>query len=394
MLLNLSQSTLIRLTEQLSNLSKDHRDGEIILRNHKDVWTFHLARGQLLYVTGGFHPVRRWDRALKQHRPNWHWGVEFSQLSNNQLWECQLLDRGISQKQLSLIQAKLVIRSVVQECLFELSSYKDFTSDWKPIQEAISVFCRVVALSANEMQTVLNTTMQMHQQWQAAGLGHLSPTLAPILKQGTAPQALSVVEKYLNGTFTLWDIALQLKKSVIEVTSSLLPWVEKGILQFKEIPDLPIPTAQQPIAATYPLSVSDTQPTPSNQKQPLIACIDDSPVLAHTLKKILMQGGYQMLSIPEPMRGFGQLIEHKPDLILLDLLLPNADGYSICKFLRETPVFKETPIIILTAKNTQIDRVRAQLVGATGFLGKPPQPEELLQMIQKYLGNKFSSASA
>jgi len=108
----------------------------------------------------------------------------------------------------------------------------------------------------------------------------------------------------------------------------------------------------------------------------------------------LMQGGYQMLSIPEPMRGFGQLIEHKPDLILLDLLLPNADGYSICKFLRETPVFKETPIIILTAKNTQIDRVRAQLVGATGFLGKPPQPQELLQMIQKYLGNKFSSTSA
>jgi chemotaxis family two-component system response regulator PixG len=332
--------------------------------------------------------VRRWDRALKQHRPNWHWGVEFSQLSNNQLWECQLLDRGISQKQLSLIQAKLVIRTVVQECLFELSSYKDFTSDWKPIQEAISVFCRVVALSANEMQTVLNTTMQMHQQWQAAGLGHLSPTLAPILKQGTAPQSLSVVEKYLNGTFTLWDIALQLKKSVIEVTSSLLPWVEKGILQFKEIPDLPIPTVQQPVAATYPLSVSDSQPTQTHQKQPLIACIDDSPVLAHTLKKILMSGGYQMLSIPEPMRGFGQLIEHKPDLILLDLLLPNADGYSICKFLRETPVFKETPIIILTAKNTQIDRVRAQLVGATGFLGKPPQPQELLQMIQKYLGNK------
>jgi len=93
-----------------------------------------------------------------------------------------------------------------------------------------------------------------------------------------------------------------------------------------------------------------------------------------------------VLSIPEPMRGFSQLIEHKPDLILLDLLLPNADGYSICKFLRETPVFKKTPIIILTAKNTSIDRTRAQLVGATGFLAKPPQAQELLDMVQKHLG--------
>jgi chemotaxis family two-component system response regulator PixG len=65
--------------------------------------------------------------------------------------------------------------------------------------------------------------------------------------------------------------------------------------------------------------------------------------------------------------------------------LPNADGYSICKFLRETLVFKKTPILILTARNTQIDRFRAQQAGATDFLAKPPQPKELLQIIQKYL---------
>jgi chemotaxis family two-component system response regulator PixG len=98
-----------------------------------------------------------------------------------------------------------------------------------------------------------------------------------------------------------------------------------------------------------------------------------------------MPAGYQVLIIPEPMRGFSQLLEHKPELILLDLHLPNADGYSICKFLRETPLFKKTPIIILTARNTQLDRFRAIQSGATEFLGKPPQPQELLQMVQKYL---------
>ena len=93
-----------------------------------------------------------------------------------------------------------------------------------------------------------------------------------------------------------------------------------------------------------------------------MACIDDSPIVIHNLKSILGPAGFQVLSIPEPMAGFAQLIEHKPDLILLDLNMPNANGYSICKFLRETPVFGQTPIIILTAQDNVIDRTRAKLV--------------------------------
>jgi chemotaxis family two-component system response regulator PixG len=374
---------LTRLTQELDNLSKAS-DGELILHNDTVVWNLHLVQGKLLYALDKLHPVRRWDRALKQHCPNWRWNIEYSQLSDTQYWECQLLTQGFNQKRLSPLQAKLAIRTVLQECLFEVSSYTDLNSDWKPSQRTISIFYQLAALSAKEIQAVLTNATQMQQKWQAAGLAHLSPTLAPTLRQGASSQALSVSDNYLNGEFTLWDIALQLEKSVTEVTRSLLPLAEKGILQFQEIPDLSVPTVKQPVAATPPLL--ETKSLESTEKQPLIACIEDSPVLAHTLKKILMPAGYQVLIILEPMRGFSQLIEQKPDLILLDLHLPNADGYSICKFLRETPVFKKTPIIILTARNTEIDRFRAKQVGATEFLAKPPQAKELLQILQKFVG--------
>ena len=373
-----------KLTQELENLSK-LSDGELILHNDTVVWNLHLVRGKLLYATDKIHPVRRWNRALKQQCPNWNWSVDSSELLDNQSWQCQLLTQGFNQKQLSLIQAKLVIRNVVQECLFELSNCTDLSSDWKPSQKITSVFYQTVALSSKEIQTLLNNTVQMEQKWQATGLDHLSPTLAPTLRQGADPQLLPVADSYLNGQFTLWDIALQLHQSVAEVTRSLIPSVEKGLLQFQEISDLPVPTLKQPITAQPPQI--ETTALESTQTQPLIACIEDSPVLAHTLKKILMPAGYQVLIIPEPMRGFSQLIEQKPNLILLDLHLPNADGYSICKFLRETPVFKKTPIIILTARNTQLDRFRAMQSGATEFLGKPPQPQELLPMVQKYLGS-------
>ncbi len=371
-----------RLTQALDNLSK-HSDGQLLLRNSKVVWNLHFVQGKLLYAIDKCHPVRRWQRALKQHCPNWHWSVEYSQLSNTQSWECQLLTQGFNQKRLSPIQAKLVIRTVVQECLFELISCTDLDSDWKPSQKTSSAFYQLAALSSKEVQTVLNNAAQMKQKWQDAGLAHLSPTLAPMLRQGADPQTLPVSQKYLNGQFTLWDIALQSEKSLSEVTRPLIPLVERGIVQFQEIPDLSVQTVKHLVAVAPPRI--ETKPSESTQQQALIACIEDSPVLAHSLKKILMPAGYQVLIILEPMRGFSQLIEHKPDLILLDLHLPNADGYSICKFLRETPVFKKTPIIILTAKNTEIDRFRAKQAGATEFLGKPPQPKELLQIVEKYL---------
>ena len=97
--------------------------------------------------------------------------------------------------------------------------------------------------------------------------------------------------------------------------------------------------------------------------------------------------GYDVLTIQEPMAGFGELTKHQPDLILLDLHMPNANGYSVCKFLRETPVFNKTPIIILTSQDTMIDRTRAKLAGATDFIAKPPEANVLLQMLNNLLLN-------
>ncbi len=383
---------LTRLTEELDKLSKHNTNGILIFYNHTVLWNLHFNDGKLIYATGGMHPVRRWNRALKQHCPNWDWNVESPELSENQPWECQLLAQGISRKQLSAIQAKLVIRTIVQECFFELGNSKDLKNDWKPTQKDIFHLPQLIALSSWEILSVLTKATNTQKKWQAAGLDHLSPCLAPILSPTANPQFIPDSEKkYFNSNFTLWDMAIEQEKSVTEVAVSIMPWVDKGVLELQKIPDLPLPTIKQVVAVTN--SQSENKPITFVQesapkfveKQPLIACIDDSPVLAYTLRKILIPAGYQMLSIPEPMRGFSQLIEYKPDLILLDLLLPNADGYSVCKFLRDTPTFRNTPIIFLTERNNPVDRAHAMLVGATEFLGKPPQPEDLLQIVHKYI---------
>lgn len=379
--------TLTKLTEELWSFGKKNFDGKLALSNEKLELTLYICCGKLVYAKDKHHPVRRFSRALRQHGSKWNWGSYSPFSPDNQPWEYYLINHGIEKQELSLLRSKLVIRTVVYECLFELSNHKDIDINWlaNSTSESQTNPCQTVALSDWETQALFSRAKDLQNQWQDAGLKNLSPSLSPILKEDINSQLLPVEDKYINGKFTLWDLALQLDKPVIETVKLLLPLQEKGILKFQPIPDLPIPSFSGEQIVKDAFNSRQDKSKKSSGESYLIACIDDSPVLAHTLKKILTSVGYEMLSIPEPMRGFTQLIENKPDLILLDLLLPNADGYSICKFLRDSPVFEKTPIIILTGRNTPIDRVRAKLVGATEFLAKPPQTQELIQILQKYL---------
>ena len=418
----------IKELTKLLKLPNTQFEGHLVLNDHKTIWTLHFVQGRLIYAVDGLHPVRRWNRTVSEYFPKFHLDIQPAQLSERQYWQLYLLDQGFKKQQLSLVRAKLMLRAVIQECLFELSQCSYATCEWQQVELPISRFCRTIALSPWEIQMTINKVKDMQREWKRLGLSGGTPTLSPALKKPIDPQRLQVPHPYITGKYTLWHIASKLSKPVGEIAKSLLPLVQDESLELKTLTDLPLaavqlsatsPPAQtntsvvampQNLRSTSPPSISakpyesvlsktisSTSPapgatppkpeviSPGNDNQPLIACIDDSPVLAHSLKKILATGGYRTLIIQEPMQGFSQLIEHLPSLILLDVMLPNADGYNICRFLRDTPVFKDTPIIILTGRSKPVDRARASMAGATEFLVKPPESKELLQMIHKHL---------
>jgi chemotaxis family two-component system response regulator PixG len=79
------------------------------------------------------------------------------------------------------------------------------------------------------------------------------------------------------------------------------------------------------------------------------------------------------------------LIQYKPDMIFLDLIMPIASGYEICTQLRRISAFTNTPVIILTAHDSLLDRVRAKVVGSTDFLAKPIVADKVIAIVRKYL---------
>lgn len=375
-------NTLHLIADQLSHLCQTRATGELIVGNSQYQGHIHLLSGRLLHATAGIHSTRRWNRITQRLAPQWTPNPR--ELSSPQMWEYQLLYQGITNKQLTVMQAKGIIRAIAQEVFFDLGCYPDAKVEWHENQKNATEIALSLSLSYLEVEPDLNRVTQLQQQWQAAGLGNLSPTLAPVLKPGIDPSALGGLGEYLDGQYTIWDISVIMGKAVNSVANALIPLLKKRIVQLKKIADLP-----HPLASAESSSGNNGQGNGSlgitKKRDALIACIDDSPVILQTLRKILESAGYRTIGISEPMRGVAKLIESQPDIIILDLVMPNASGYSVCKFLRQTSVFEKTPIIVLTSRDTLIDRNRAKLVGASDFLGKPPDPEKTIALIEKYL---------
>jgi two-component system, chemotaxis family, response regulator PixG len=116
-----------------------------------------------------------------------------------------------------------------------------------------------------------------------------------------------------------------------------------------------------------------------------VACIDDSPTVLNAINSFLDPEYFSIVMINDPLKALMQIIRCKPDLILLDIGMPNLDGYELCSLLRKHSHFKNTPIVMVTGNTGFIDRAKAKLVGASGYLTKPFTRAELMKMVFRYL---------
>ncbi|MEO0535162.1 MAG: response regulator [Cyanobacteria bacterium P01_A01_bin.123] len=141
-------------------------------------------------------------------------------------------------------------------------------------------------------------------------------------------------------------------------------------------------------ASTSPVASPEQglrSPTSSAKKTYTVACIDDSPTVLNAIDAFLDDTAFKVLRIDNPVSALMKIIRNKPDIILLDVTMPNLDGYELCSLLRRHTLFKHTPIIMVTGNTGLIDRAKAKLVGASGYLTKPFGQPDLLKIIFKHL---------
>ncbi len=118
-----------------------------------------------------------------------------------------------------------------------------------------------------------------------------------------------------------------------------------------------------------------------NKRRLLI--VDDEPDLADMIKFRLESNGYEILLANDGQQALEVARKERPDLIILDLMLPKMDGYKVCGLLKKDARYANIPIIIFTAKAQEEDKKLSQEVGANAYLSKPFEPKILLEKIRE-----------
>jgi DNA-binding response OmpR family regulator len=123
-----------------------------------------------------------------------------------------------------------------------------------------------------------------------------------------------------------------------------------------------------------------------------ILIIEDDPAIVRGLKDTLEDESFEVLSATDGKEGYSKVIQDKPDLIILDLMLPKLDGFDLCRRVRNERI--PTPILILTARGEEADRVRGLDLGADDYVIKPFSLLELLARVRALLRRPPPTSSA
>src|SRR5271157_4890417 len=116
-----------------------------------------------------------------------------------------------------------------------------------------------------------------------------------------------------------------------------------------------------------------------------IAIVEDEVELASLIEYNLTRQGYQVLILGGARGTLKALEQYKPDLILLDVMLPDADGFELCRQIRQPSLLGRIPVVFLTARSEEVDRVLGLEIGGDDYMTKPFSPRELVARVKAHL---------
>jgi twitching motility two-component system response regulator PilG len=268
---------------------------------------------------------------------------------------------------------------MVQETLFDLLSLHHgcFIFEMGPPLTPQLMTLPIAPLTARIAKQV--------QEWKQFYPHLQSPDQCPVMTDAAAMSqvlpkgTVSTLLRYGDGKTSVRQLSHYLNREILTVAQAIYPCVQRGWVHFTQPSPPKSAVGFSPIASP---TNADAQPfTP-----PVIACLDDAPTIRETVEVMLTQHGYEVAGLADPIEALSQMFKIAPNLILCDITMPNLDGYEVCAMLRQSTVFRQTPIIMLTGKDGFIDRVKARMVGATDYLAKPFGEEELVMLVEKYVG--------
>jgi chemotaxis family two-component system response regulator PixG len=384
------------LLEQLRGYSRKQFTGKLEIHTSSgSKWNIYYCHGRLVWTVGGEHHYRRWYRIMTQNRLQ----IDLQKLSFRtneeiKLWEYYVLVIMMKRNLITRDQITPIIEQFIQEVIFDILQWaaREKVTYYCDFDEEISpTICFMHA------ESVFERAYQEWRSWRKAGIADFSPNLAPWIKrpdqlrEETSELTYKTLVTILDGRRSLRELSVWLKRDLFNLVQSLMMYYYRGMVGLAEVPDIesPIAALMLPLAQTETsapqITESLSQPQITHLPRPLIACVDDSNQVCATMEQIIESLGFGFLGIREAIKVLPIIVEQRPEMIILDLVMPIISGYELCTQIRRIPEFRDTPILILTSNDTLIDRLRTKLVGATSFIAKTTNHDKISKEISKYI---------
>ncbi|MCL4154807.1 UNVERIFIED_CONTAM: hypothetical protein GTU68_058224 [Idotea baltica] len=120
--------------------------------------------------------------------------------------------------------------------------------------------------------------------------------------------------------------------------------------------------------------------------------IDDSKTIRKSAETLLSKEGCEVLTAEDGFEALAIIAVNKPDIIFVDIMMPRLDGYQTCTLIKNNRQFRDTPVIMLTSKDSIFDKARGRIVGSEEYLTKPFTRDDLLQAVNRHASSQDASA--
>jgi two-component system, chemotaxis family, response regulator PixG len=402
------------------------RDGCIYVIRDRIRWSFYIERGKLVYAShslDSFERLERHLRMLSREVPSLNEKVrselrlmfddpspdnaKYKVTSEILCFEYIAILWLVNKNHLPKAMASKLVARMIQEVVESFLGLQDGKFSGIYYEHFLKeTYCGL------SIALILEVVTQRRDQWYKLGPAIYSPFQCPYLvSQKTSEKRMSAetvqrLGQILRG-FNFCQLGALLGKDPLAIAKQLTPLIGDGSILLRE-PLAPFnmlprtyylaPDEEQDniekLAETFALeektntdNISSISKIVLRQqvKTAKIVCIDDSESMLGIISSYLGNEDFQITLIQDSMKALMKINSIRPDLILLDIGMPNVDGYQLCSLIRKSSNFRNIPIVMVTGNKGLINRARASIAGATDYLTKPFTQADLLKMVMRHL---------
>ncbi len=349
---------------ELQNLLINKSSGCLKINDPQDKsvqWLVYLGDGKIHFATSKIGQRERLSYLLGRYFSQHKFSIP-TELTNDYQYLCQIWQAG----QLSVQEVRKILAQLTQEALTQCLALPRATIVFEntvgldPLLLSIDLK-KLILPARKHIRSWVQLRTQISSAFQRLSIQNLKSINTQELIYQKEYQIVQKFKEFFKDNRCLYEIASLAGMNTLELALILNPLIKAGII--KTLPYQEI--------------------VKKEDNRPLVACIDDSNAIQRIVKMTLEAGGFKVMNILEPAKAMTTFVRNKPDLILMDINMPEIDGYKLSYMLRQSPLLKDIPIIMLTGRNGVLDKVKAKMVGAVRYISKPFNPQELVETVDE-----------